>query len=240
MKPLEFFKKLTGRYLWGNIFAMGAVLAVFVIALQVGINLYTHHGERIAVPNIYKMQYEKAADLIDDLDLEIVVTDTGYIKTLPPGVILEQMPKAGTYVKSGRIIYVTINATSTPTMALPDIIDNSSYREAIARLKGMGFKVGEPQYVPGEKDWVYGVLVNGRNVATGSRIPIEAVLIIQVGNGQRDASDSIYMTDLPRDEYYEDINADDGSYENIEPSSSDYSDQGGAAKNEGDDFEVIE
>lgn len=240
MKPSEFFKKLTGRYLWGNIFAMGAVLAVFVIALQVGINLYTHHGERIAVPNIYKMQYEKAADLIDDLDLEIVVTDTGYIKTLPPGVILEQMPKAGTYVKSGRIIYVTINATSTPTMALPDIIDNSSYREAIARLKGMGFKVGEPQYVPGEKDWVYGVLVNGRNVATGSRIPIEAVLIIQVGNGQRDASDSIYMTDLPRDEYYEDVSSDDGSYENVEPSSSEHTDQGAAAKGEGDDFEVVE
>lgn len=241
MKTSEFFKKLTGRYLWGNIFAMGAVLAVFIIALQVGINLYTHHGERIAVPNIYKMPHEKAADLIENLNLEMVVTDTGYIKTLPPGVILEQMPKAGTYVKSGRIIYVTINATSTPTMALPDIIDNSSYREAIAKLKAMGFKVGEPQYIPGEKDWVYGVLVNGRNVATGSRIPIEAVLVIQVGNGQRDAADSIYMTDLPRDEYYEDISGDDISLENNQSTpSAEHADQSAGANQNGDDFEIVE
>ena len=223
---------------------MFAVIVLLVILVQVGMNVYTHHGERIAVPNLKKVSLERAQDIADELELELVVTDTGYIKTLPPGTILEQMPAAGTFVKSGRIIYITINATSTPTMVLPDIIDNSSYREAVAKLKSMGFKIGEPQYIPGEKDWVYGIIVNNRNVAVGQKIPIEAVLTIQVGNGQRDAADSIFMTDLPREEY-EDVEF----YENrpeVSPSEDNTDEQtlqpapNNGAANNGDDFEVVE
>lgn len=244
MKTSEFFRKLTGIYLWGNLLAMVAVIVLLVILVQVGMNVYTHHGERIAVPNLKKVSLERAQNVADELGLELVVTDTGYIKSLAPGTILEQMPAPGTFVKSGRIIYITINAISTPTMVLPDVIDNSSYREAVAKLKSMGFKIGEPQYIPGEKNWVYGILVNNRNVAAGQRIPIEAVLVIQVGNGQRDAADSIFMTDLPRDEY-EDVELYDGNaesaptIEDTEETPSQTAPSTGAADN-GDDFEVVE
>jgi hypothetical protein len=98
-------------------------------------------------------------------------------------------------VKSGRIIYLTVNALKTPTITLPDIIDNSSLREAMAKLTAMGFKLAMPQFVPGEKDWVYGVLVGGKSVVTGSKISVEDSLVIQVGNGMRDASDSVNYID---------------------------------------------
>lgn len=94
-------------------------------------------------------------------------------------------------MKSGHIIYVTINSDHSPRITIPDVIDNSSLREAMAKLTAMGFKLGPPQYIPGEEDWVYGILVKGRHVVAGDKVSIDDMLIIQVGNGQRDASDSI-------------------------------------------------
>ena len=123
------------------------------------------------------------------------VTDTGYVKTLPPGCILEQSPAPGARVKSGHGISVTINATSSPTITLPDVIDNCSLREAMAKLTAMGFKLGQPEFIAGEKDWVYGILVKGRHVASGDKIPVDDVLIIQVGNGMRSADDSVNYVD---------------------------------------------
>ena len=49
--------------------------------------------------------------------------------------------------------------------------------------------------VPGEKDWVYGIKVRGRNVTNGSRVSVEDVLIIQVGDGMIDAADSVAFAD---------------------------------------------
>ena len=225
-------------------------VVLIVVSAQIGLNYYTHHGESIAVPNLRDIPIEKAMDAAEDLGLVIVVSDTGYIKTVAPGTVLEQIPAAGTFVKSGRTIYLTINAINTPTVTLPDIIDNSSYREAIAKLRAKGFKIGEPQYIPGEKDWVYGVLFNGRSVASGQRLPIEATLIIQVGNGQRDASDSIYVTDLPHDEYEDvsfygdDIEGTESGYSNEKNAAAGESEQhttgGNTAPHKEDDFEIVE
>lgn len=205
MTSSEFFAKFKSRYLWGNLAAMAAVVVCLCLGVAYGLDLYTHHGESIPIPNLKHKNLDDAKAIADNLGLEIVVSDTGYVKTLPPDCILEQMPEPGTRVKSGHIIYITINASHSPTITLPDIIDNSSLREAMAKLTAMGFKLGSPQFIPGEKDWVYGVLVNGRHVVAGDKISIDDTLIIQVGNGQRSASDSIdYVEpDYPSDEEME-------------------------------------
>ena len=182
------------------------------------------------MPDVRKHSFADAVEVLEDLGMEVQVSDTGYVKTLPPGTVLEMLPAAGTMVKSGRIIYLTINADNTPTLPMPDIIDNSSLREARAKLISMGFKVGEPRYVYGERDWVYGVTVNGRHVSAGERVSIEATLIIQVGNGMRDASDSIFMTDAPPQQYEEEFLDGSGA-------------EGGAGEasaTEKDAFEVVE
>lgn len=117
------------------------------------------------------------------------------MKNLPPDCVLEQSPAPGEKVKSGHVIYVTINSAHSPVITIPDVIDNSSLREAMAKLTAMGFKLGSPQYISGEEDWVYGILVKGRHVVAGDKVSIDDVLIIQVGNGRRDAGDSVEMVD---------------------------------------------
>ena len=195
MKTSEFFGKFKSGYLWGNLLAMAVLVALLVLGVKYGLDIYTHHGESLTIPNVKHKAFKDAERILDDLGIIVVVSDTGYVKTLPPDVVLEQSIEPGEHVKSGRIIYLTVNALRTPTITLPDIIDNSSLREAMAKLTAMGFKLGMPQFVPGEKDWVYAVLVNGKNVVTGDKISVEDSLVIQVGNVMRDASDSVNYID---------------------------------------------
>ena len=215
MTSSEFLSKFKSKYLWGNLLAMLVVVILLGIGVRFGIDAYTHHGESIAIPDIRHKNWADAEKILENAGLQIEVSDTGYVKTLPPDCILEQSPAPGELVKSGHVIYVTVNASSTPSLALPDVIDNSSLREAMAKLTAMGFKLGAPQFIPGEQDWVYGILVNGRHVVAGDRIPVGATLIIQVGNGQRDASDSIDMVGNPFEEEPVGGSSDEDEFEEV-------------------------
>lgn len=191
MKTKEFFGKFCSKFLIWNLIAMALVIILLVVGVNYGLDWYTHHGESIRVPNIEGMRIAKAREMMEELGLEIVVNDSGYNKRLPADCVLSQNPGAGLTVKSGHTIYVTINSSNSPSVAIPDVVDNSSYREAEAKLISLGFKVLPPQYVTGEKDWVYGVLCNGRRVTAGERVSIEQPLTLQIGSGQYGADEEL-------------------------------------------------
>lgn len=67
----------------------------------------------------------------------------------------------------------------------------------------MGFKIGDPEYVPGEKDWVYGIKCRGRLLVSGQKVPVDALVIIQVGDGLRDETDSVAYIDPIYDPFEE-------------------------------------
>lgn len=191
MKTKEFFGKFCSKFLIWNLIAMALVVILLIVGVNYGLDWYTHHGESIRVPNIEGMRIAKAREMMEECGLEIVVTDSGYNRRLPADCVLSQNPGAGLTVKSGHIIYVTINSSNSPSVAIPDVVDNSSYREAEAKLISLGFKVLPPQYVTGEKDWVYGVLCNGRRVTAGERVSIEQPLTLQIGSGQYGADEEL-------------------------------------------------
>ena len=191
MKTKEFFGKFCSKFLFWNLIAMALVVILLVVGVNYGLDWYTHHGESIRVPNIEGMRIAKAREMMEECGLEIVVTDSGYNKRLPADCVLTQSPGAGLTVKSGHSIYVTINSSNSPSVAIPDVVDNCSYREAEAKLISLGFKVLPPQYVTGEKDWVYGVTCNGRRVSAGERVSIEQPLTLQIGSGQYGADEEL-------------------------------------------------
>lgn len=195
MRISEFFGKFKSWMLWSNLVAMMVTVLLLAVGLKIGLDRYTHHGESIAIPKLLHKDIADAENIASHLHLKIEAVDTGYVKHLPPGCVLEQSPTPGEHVKSGHTIYVTVNATQSPTIKLPDIIDNSSLREAMAKLTAMGFNLMPPQFVAGEKDWVYGVLMNGKQVAYGDRIPVDARLTVQAGNGMRDLNDEVNYID---------------------------------------------
>lgn len=191
MKAKEFFGKFASAYLWGNLLAMLIVVVLLALGVKYGLDWYTHHGEGVKVPKIEGMDITKARSLIEGHGLNVMVTDSGYNKSMAPNSILIQNPGAGTTVKLGHTIYVTVNSPSSPSFAIPDIVDNSSYREAEAKLTALGFKLTPPQQVAGEKDWVYGVLCRGRRVAAGDHVSIDNPLTLMIGSGTYDSDEDL-------------------------------------------------
>ena len=195
MNVKEFFDNLFSRYLLYHLLGMLVTITVLCLCIGFGLDIYTHHGEIIEVPNLHGMSYEKACRLLEEKGLIVEVGDSGYNKKLPANSILAQTPDPGLFVKEGRIVYVTVNSPSSPTFAIPDIIDNASVREAQAKLTAMGFKLNAPQLVEGEKDWVYGILCNGRRVSNGDRVSIESSLTLMVGKGTQEYLDMMGVGD---------------------------------------------
>lgn len=183
MKAKEFFGKFASPFLWGNLLAMALVVVLLALGVNYGLGLYTHHGEGIKVPKIEGMLYSNARSMVEADGLNIMVSDSGYNKNLAADCILAQNPGPGAIVKSGHTVYVTVNSPSSPTFAIPDVVDNCSFREAEAKLMAIGFKMLPPQYVSGEKDWVYGILCKGRRVSTGDHVSIDTPLTLMVGSG---------------------------------------------------------
>lgn len=179
----EFFSFRTNRFFWLNILAMPVVLILLVFATLRWLDSYTHHGEAVVVPDVKHKPVPEAQKILAEQGLQSVVADSTYVKTLPPGCVLEYNPSMNQKVKLGRTIYLTVNTTNVPLVDLPDVADNSSLREAEARLLAAGFKLMPNDTVPGDKDWVYGVKFEGRVLGLKEKVPQGAFLTIVVGDG---------------------------------------------------------
>ena len=193
-----FFGKFVSGYLWGHLLAMTLVIVGLCFGVKYGLAIYTHHGEGIALPNLRGMSYAKAIEMMEEQGIYVVANDTGYNKKMEAGCVLMQTPGAGTKVKEGRTIFVTINSTSSPAVKIPDIIDNSSFREAQAKLTALGFRLLEPKVIDGERDWVYDVQAGGRSLQQGDIVPIETPLTLVIGSGMiGEESEEDMMLDMP-------------------------------------------
>ncbi|MBR4130639.1 MAG: PASTA domain-containing protein [Bacteroidaceae bacterium] len=204
-------KKFFGSYVFRNILAMALVAVALCIVLWIWMTYYTKHGESVDVPEVKGMMINDAEYALEELDLVAVVVDSAYVRKQPAGIVLEQKPEGGSRVKSGREIYLTINQKQTPMNTIPDIAGNCSRREAEARLRALGFKIGPMEFVPGDPDWVIALKVNGREVYTGERVPNDAPVTLVIGNtdygsGEDEFGDSLDSEIFePLDGYEEEI-----------------------------------
>lgn len=169
--------------LWKNVIAMVLVLVLFLGGAYWATDIYTRHGEEVTVPDLSGQTVSRAEAQLEAVGLIATPRDTVYKPSMPTGVVCLQSVAPGTKVKQGRTVYLTLTTNKAETITLPDIADNSSYREATAKLIAMGFSLTPPQFIEGEKDWVYAVKCNGRNVFAGSRIDIDDPLTLVVGSG---------------------------------------------------------
>lgn len=209
----EFFSLKRNKLFWGNIIAMIVVVVALVMGTLKWLDAYTHHGEAVVVPDVKGMRVAEAQKIFEGKGLECTVSDSTYVKTLPAGSILDYAPTMGQRVKKGRTVYLTINTLNVPLCNVPDVADNSSVREAQARLLAAGFKLTPNDSVPGEQDWVYYVRHGEDTLAVDDQVPTGATLTLIIGNGEPIpvptdslATDSLglmrdsIVTDLPEDE----------------------------------------
>lgn len=179
----DFFRKIFSGYLIGN--CLGIVVAaglLFVGALYF-IKCYTHHDLSVTVPNLRGQMLDVAQQKLEALGLRAEVKDTGYVDTYLGDVVLEQSLRPGEKVKPGRLLQLTINSATAKAIALPNVADNCSRREAEARLRGLGFRNIRTEFTKGYKDWVTDIKVDGLSVLPGTRIPVTTLVTLVVGDG---------------------------------------------------------
>ena len=154
---------------------------IIVVLALVWMNFFTRHGSSVEIPDIYGLPADEAVQLLDKADLRYEVIDSVYTTEVPKGAVYDLTPKAGSRVKAGRIIFLTLNASYPRNGVIPSLVDVSE-RQARARLVSLGFENITPSYVAGSfDDLVMGVqLPSGQALAPGTRIPLATPIILLV------------------------------------------------------------
>ena len=162
--------------------AMFIVALVLLWAVLIFLNIWTHHGEDSTVPEIKELSYAEAQKILRQADLDIEISDSIYDTTIQPGTIIESWPKAGSQVKRGRKVYVTLTAFSPKHVTISQPIVGVSLRQAESYLNSLGINgiriISVPSQFP---DLVEGAHYNGRPLGVGSVIPIDAKVVLEVG-----------------------------------------------------------
>ncbi len=160
-----------------------ALVALGYIALLF-IDVFTSHGQQVQVPDVRNLPLEKAIEILDDAGLRWEISDsTTFYENYKPGTVIDQDPKAKSYIKKIRIIYLNVNAMHAPIIPLPKLVDLPG-RQGAAMLKAMGFKHVDIDSVPSELGGlILQVTVNGHNVAPSTPVSVNSVVKIIVGDG---------------------------------------------------------
>ncbi|GHT32286.1 PASTA domain-containing protein [Bacteroidia bacterium] len=149
---------------------------------------YTLHNKAVVVPDVKGLPLEEAAGFLVDRGLRYNVIDSVFSKNVRPGTIVEVSPSIGSKVKSGRIVFITVNALTSQMAAVPSVRD-MSFRQAYSLLKASGFESIEVEYVSGAyKDLAVSIDLHGRELEEGEKVLLSAPLVLKISNGTRDLS----------------------------------------------------
>ncbi len=183
MAKENFFKKIFANKIFVNVLIMILAFALLIVFTLIGLNLYTRHNQSIVVPNVKGLQIKEASSFLSSAGLKYEVVDSVYRRGGTPGAIVDQVPKASSQVKVGRTIFLTVQAFGQQMISVPDLTDYSQ-RQAISLLEAMGFTNIQIEEVYSEyKDLVISVQYNNKTLQKGQKVPLDALVRLQVGNG---------------------------------------------------------
>ncbi|MBL4663467.1 MAG: PASTA domain-containing protein [Flavobacteriaceae bacterium] len=181
---MTFFKfLLTKTFLKQLGFAVIALIALGFIVLW-WLKFTTNHGQQIEVPDLAKMNLLQAEETLDDVDLKLEVLDSAsYNPNFPYRTVIEQIPKAGEFVKEDRKIYIYINRSGYPMIEIPEVVGKTR-RQAEPTLKSIGFEVGKITYRKYiAKDEVLELRHKGKKIQAGDKLQKTSVLDLVLGDG---------------------------------------------------------
>ena len=164
-----------------------SIMVTILVAIVLGIfNVWlpsiTNHGITITVPDLYETNLEDIEELLTDKGLTYEVQDSVYDGKYEPFTILHQYPAAGSVVKEGRKIFLSINRATPPLLDLPEFTDKSiTHYKAI--MENLGLKLEKITTEKNPYEIVLDVKINGKSIAEGSKIPAGSSLEIVLGDG---------------------------------------------------------
>jgi len=193
---LRKFKKDTlGALLFHCLLAGGMLLVLCLLYFFAYLPSTTNHGETITVPSIEGMQISQLEDFLIKRNLRYEVNDSSYSSEYPALTVLKQYPQAGSKVKEGRKIFISINRISPPTVPIPALVDGSVVN-ADAVLRSNELKRGRIELVAGPFNVVKEMKYQGKKIEAGQLVPKGSVIDLVVMDGGSSSFDAPDYTGL--------------------------------------------
>lgn len=148
------------------------------------LRVYTQSGRIIMVPQLEGYTEAQVKPQLRNAGLDCVVIDSLYKPDAQPGIIVDQIPAAGSNVKKGRKIYVTINAFAREMVKMPQLVDYS-LRNAQVVIETAGLRLGNVVYMPSQYEGlVLEQRIDGQQIKPGSKLPKGSAVELVVGSGR--------------------------------------------------------
>jgi eukaryotic-like serine/threonine-protein kinase len=164
-----------------------AIIALLGLAFIVlfWLKFTTNHDQKIEVPNLAKMSLDTAENKLNELYLRFEVIDSSnYNPDFPKYSVIEQIPKAGEFVKENRKIYLTLNRSGYVYLKIPEVVGKTR-RQAEPTLISIGFKIGKITYKSYiALDEVLELSYKGKKLNPGDEIQKTSVIDLVLGDGE--------------------------------------------------------
>ena len=172
---------VNGHWIIRNIIKAVLLILCIVFAAQILLKIVTRHNKEIEVPDFTTLSVEKAGSLARHYDLRLDVTDSVYTDRMARGAIFSQNPKAGSKVKKGRRILLTINSLVPKKVKMPDVV-GYSLRQAKTELFAKGLTIGTLSYEPDmATNNVLAQKYKGGNIRPGREIEVNSAIDLVLG-----------------------------------------------------------
>jgi beta-lactam-binding protein with PASTA domain len=183
---INFFRFFFSKLFLKQLLWAGLLLVLLVGISFYGLNKFTQHRENIQVPDLEALDIQTIASVLDQYELRFEVLDSTKFNALYPAFsVIEQFPLAGSDVKKGRKIYLTINPSGFRKLSVPDVIQITK-RNAETKLTAVGFQLGKITYRNNiGKDMVLQIRYQGKAIKPGTILPKTSKIDLVLGNGKR-------------------------------------------------------
>jgi eukaryotic-like serine/threonine-protein kinase len=180
------FKFLSNKPLWLHILLALVMIFLILFLFVLSLNWITKHGESSTVPAIAGKRLGDAEAILEKSGFELIIQDSVYYDSLPPGQILKQVPEADEVVKVNRTVYVTVNRFIAPDVDMPNL-NGYSYRNAEMVLRNVGLRIGDTTFRPDfAKNTVLEAMVRGKVIQPGAKIKMGSTIDLVLGLGISD------------------------------------------------------
>ena len=135
-----------GNWIVKNLVRAFVLIVALIVGAMVFLNVFTKHNQELMVPDFSNLTVEEAQALASQSHMRVEVTDSVFVKRMKKGAVYRQNPRAGSKVKDGRRVILTINALNAKKVTMPNLI-GYSMRQAMAELQSRGLVLGKLIYV---------------------------------------------------------------------------------------------
>jgi len=171
-------------YVKNILIALGISIAAFFLVFLF-LNIFTRHGRTYPVPDFVGLNKQEVAELAEEHNLRVSVTDSVFIMTRRPGTVIEQNPEPGTMVKSNRKIFFIVNALNPQKVEMPNVV-GVTLRQAKAMLDLQGLSVGKLDFIADiAVNNVMEQRHNGSVIEPGQMVPKGSTIDLLLGRGLR-------------------------------------------------------